>query len=122
MNCFSVRIASYEQQKMLKSLQYFVYQVKRIATGGIRIPKSLVRHVDCKTYMSLAIAITSMKLELEKTRVTTSIKTYPNWICNKYTRQQVFAILRYVNVIRNLVLHSHNSLQKNEKKRSFINV
>ena len=42
-------------------------------------------------------------------------KTYPGGIGNKYARKEMPTILRYVNIVRDLVLNGHYPLEKNEK-------
>ena len=39
------------------------------------------------------------------------MRKYLSWIGDKDAREKVFALLRYVNVVRDLVLDSHYTLQ-----------
>ena len=43
--------------------------------------------------------------------------TYPWWICNKYMCKKLSTVLRYTNIIRNLVLNFHYSLRRTWKNK-----
>lgn len=42
-------------------------------------------------------------------------QTYLGWICNKYARKELSAILRNVHIVRDLVLNSHYFLHENRE-------